>query len=380
MVGRQGAQIMNGGLDIKLKHSFGVFDLDVDLSSALGGVTAVFGPSGSGKTSLINAVAGLFEPTEGRIQVGEETWLDTARGINLAAKDRRVGYVFQDARLFPKMRVRENLTYATRFGGAGDLAGVTEMLGIDDLLDRYPRDLSGGEAQRVAIGRALMRDAKLLLMDEPLAALDQHRRDEILPYLDRLKRFSGVQMIYVSHAMSEVARLADTLALMKDGRITRAGLVGDILADPAAVPDIGVREAGSILDLRLAKVDAGDGLSELKTSAGRLLLPQLGMTEGARVRVRILASDIILSRDRPDGLSALNALPAKISDMHDGFGPGVAVGLRSGEDRLVARITRRSVRLLKLKVGTPCFAVIKTVSVAGHNVGQLRDLIPEETS
>ena len=254
------------------------------------------------------------------------------------------------------------------------------MLGIDDLLDRYPRDLSGGEAQRVAIGRALMRDAKLLLMDEPLAALDQHRRDEILPYLDRLKRFSGVQMIYVSHAMSEVARLADTLALMKDGRITRAGLVGDILADPAAVPDIGVREAGSILDLRLAKVDAGDGLSELKTSAGRLLLPQLGMTEGARVRVRILASDIILSRDRPDGLSALNALPAKISDMHDGFGPGVAVGLRSGEDRLVARITRRSVRLLKLKVGTPCFAVIKTVSVAGHNVGQLRDLTPEETS
>jgi molybdate transport system ATP-binding protein len=267
------------------------------------------------------------------------------------------------------MSVAQNLVYGAPQDT--DLSGdLIDLLGIGALLDRAPRDLSGGEAQRVAIGRALMSDPDILLLDEPLAALDQARRDDILPYLDQLAAMTGIPMIYVSHAMSEVARLADRIVLMRNGRVVRAGEAADILSDPALVPQIGVREAGAVLTATVATQDLGDGLSALQISQAVLYLPKVAAPEGAQMKVRILASDIILSKDRPDGLSALNILPCTVSGIQDGAGPGVAIALQSGEDRLVARITRRSAQALKLAVGLKCFAVIKSVSVAPGNVGR----------
>lgn len=358
---------------IKVQQQLGAFQLDVDIQSGIGGVTAFFGPSGSGKTSLINAVAGLSRPERAFIRIGDKLLSDTEQGVFVPPHKRRIGYVFQDARLFPTMDVRCNLTYPTRFHSLhSPLEPITETLGITHLLDRFPRDLSGGEAQRVAIGRALMAAPDLLLMDEPLAALDQSRRDEILPYLDNLQRFSETQIFYVSHSMAEVARLADMIVLMREGRVTRSGPAYDILSDPAAVPDIGVREAGAVIEAVVTQVDAGDGLSALETSAGVLLLPRVRAVAGAVMRVRILASDIILAREAPAGLSALNILPAQVTNILDGSGPGVAVALQSGSDRLVARVTRRSARALQLEAGAACFAVIKSVSVAPGNIGQPR--------
>ncbi len=353
---------MRAGHDIRIRQQLGAFTLDVALQSDAGGVTAIFGPSGSGKTSLINAIAGLTAPQEAFIQIGDRVLNDTARDIFVKPHQRRVGYVFQDARLFPHMTVAQNLRYGA--DAATPLGDVAALLGIEKLLDRRPATLSGGEGQRVAIGRALLSQPDVLLMDEPLASLDQARRDEVLPYLDQLHRFSGTQVFYVTHSMAEVARLADTIVLLKNGRVSRAGPAMDILSDPAAVPDIGVREAGAVLQATLARPDAGDGLSALTTSQGTIYLPHVDAPAGAAMRVRILASDIILSRDRPDGLSALNILPATVTNLQEGAGPGVAVALVSGQDRLVARVTRRSARALKLKPGVSCFAIIKSVSVA----------------
>jgi molybdate transport system ATP-binding protein len=357
-----GGAPMSAGHHIRIRQQLGRFTLDVELQSDTGGVTAIFGPSGSGKTSLINAIAGLTQPQEAFIQIGDRVLSDTAKGSFVKPHERRVGYVFQDARLFPHLTVEKNLRYGAAPGVS--LAKTTELLGIDHLLDRLPNALSGGEAQRVAIGRALLSQPGILLMDEPLASLDQARREELLPYLDQLHRFSGTQIFYVTHSMAEVARLADTIVLLKDGQVTRAGPAMDILSDPAALPDIGVREAGAVLQATLTKPDAGDGLSALSISDGTLLLPQIDSAQGAALKVRILASDIILSRDRPDGLSALNILPATVAHIQQGSGPGVAVALVSGQDRLVARITRRSARALNLTQGASCFAIIKSVSVA----------------
>ena len=300
--------------------------------------------------------------------IGERVLVDTKAGVFVKPHQRRAGYVFQDARLFPHLNVARNLAYGQPKVGGPDLSEVLKALGIGHLFERFPRDLSGGEAQRVAIGRALMSAPELLLMDEPLASLDQARRGEILPYLDRVRALSGVQIFYVSHAMSEVARLADQIVLLRAGQVVKAGSTGDILSDPDLVPEIGLGEAGAVLTARLAEPNAGDGLSRLETSAGELYLPQIKAEAGSAVRVRILASDIIVSRDRPTGLSALNILPAQITGLRQGTGPGMAVALQSGEDRLVARITRRSAFALGLAVGGRCYAVIKSVSVAPGSV------------
>ncbi|MEM6595074.1 MAG: molybdenum ABC transporter ATP-binding protein [Pseudomonadota bacterium] len=359
---------MSAGFEIRLRHRWPGFALDVTAESAAGGVCALFGPSGSGKTSVIRTIAGLMQAQEAFIRIGDRVLTDTARGVFVKPHERRVGYVFQDARLFPHLSVAQNLAYGARAQRPVNRDAVVDVLGISALLDRAPRDLSGGEAQRVAIGRALLSAPDILLMDEPLAALDAPRRADILPYLDRLREVSQVQCFYVSHAMDEVARLADTLVLMREGRALRTGALGDILSDPEAMPEIGLREAGSVIDVTVAERDAGDGLSALNSSAGTLWLPRVDAASGQAMRVRIRAADIILSKDRPDGLSALNCLPATITGLHFGAGPGVAVGLRSGTDRLLARITARSARIMKLAEGGQVFAVIKTVSVAPGSV------------
>ncbi|WP_334061587.1 molybdenum ABC transporter ATP-binding protein [Limimaricola cinnabarinus] len=350
-------------IEVRVKKRLGGFDLDADFA-APPGVTALFGRSGSGKTSVINAVAGLMRPEAGRIEVDGTLLYDRARRIDVPVHRRRIGYVFQDARLFPHMSVDRNLAY----GGSHDRDRVIAMLGLGDLLDRRPAALSGGEKQRVAIGRALMSHPRLLLMDEPLSALDAARKAEILPWLERLRDEAGLPILYVSHAASEVARLATTVVVMEAGRVVRAGAVAEVLSDPAAVGMIGAQEAGAVVRARIAGLDRIDGLTELALSGGRIVLPGRLGGIGTHLRLRISAQDVILAREKPEGLSALNILPAEVTALDEGP-EGVAVGLACGADRLLARVTRRSARALRLAPGLRLWAIVKASAVAPDDVG-----------
>jgi molybdate transport system ATP-binding protein len=357
-------------LQVALQHRFPGFALDVAFD-APPGVTALFGRSGSGKTTVINAVAGLLRPDRGRVTVGGVTLLDTARGLHLPPHRRRIGYVFQDARLFPHLTVRQNLLYGRWFapgskGAAPDR--IVELLGIGALLDRRPGALSGGERQRVAIGRAILSAPQLLMLDEPLAALDEARKAEILPYLERLRDELRLPILYVSHAMSEVARLASTVVLVEAGRVTAAGPAAGVLSDPATAPGLGLREAGALLAARVAAQDA-DGLTRLDCAAGPLWLPRIAAPVGAGLRLRILAQDVILATARPERISALNILPATVRDIRIGEGPGALVRLDLAGDVLLVRITRRSAEALALVPGLPVFAILKALSVAQDAVG-----------
>lgn len=344
-------------LSVAIKHRFGDFALDVTFEAGPG-VTALYGRSGAGKTTIVNAVAGLLRPDQARIT------LDGTRFDTLRVHKRRVGYVFQDARLFPHLSVADNLDYAGRYGArAKDRPRIIEMLGIGALLDRRPATLSGGEKQRVALGRALLSDPRLLLMDEPLAALDAPRKAEILPYLDRLKAETGVPILYVSHAVDEVARLADHMVLLAQGRVARAGPLFEVMADPAAVPLLGVRAAGAVLRGRVTAHGA-DGLSTLALSAGSIQLLGVQAPVGAEVRLRVLAQDVLLSLQEPQGLSAQNILPVTITAIRSGDGPGAAIALDAGGDALLARVTGRAVTRMGLAEGQKLFAVIKATSVA----------------
>jgi molybdate transport system ATP-binding protein len=320
---------------------------------------------------VVNAVAGLLRPQAGRIAVDGHVLLDTAQRVFLPPHRRRIGYVFQEGRLFPHLTVRQNLTYGRWFAPKEapreDLGRVVEMLGIGPLLDRRPGALSGGEKQRVAIGRALLSAPEIILADEPLAALDDARKAEILPYFERLRDEVEVPILYVSHSAAEVARLATTVVALEAGHVTKAGPAAEVLGDPAVTP-LGAREAGAILETRVA-AHHEDGLTELAAGTDRLFLPRLPQPVGAPVRVRIAAHDVMLSVPRPVGLSALNILPATVVEVRTGEGPGAIVSLETSAGRLLARITRRSATALELVPGTACHAVIKTVAVAPENVG-----------
>lgn len=360
-------------LDLHIRHRFADFTLDVGFSAGPG-ITALFGRSGAGKSTVINAVAGLLRPDAGHVEVGGTRLFDAHRGVFVPPAARRLGVVFQDARLFPHMDVRTNLMFGARFRTA-DAAGagfddVVSLLGLSDLLARAPATLSGGEKQRVALARALLSHPRMLLMDEPLASLDGPRKQEILPYLERLRDGPlGLPILYVSHAVDEVARLADTLVLLQDGRVRAQGPLYDVMADPAAVPLLGVREAGAVIDAEVM-AHAPDGLSSLRISAGVLELPGVQAEVGARVRLRVLAQDVILSLDRPEGLSSVNVLPVVIQTIHPGDGPGAAIGLRAGQDRLLARVTARAVREMQLAPGMPCYAILKATTVAPGSIGR----------
>ena len=351
-------------IEVEIHKKLGAFDLQTQFE-APAGVTAIFGPSGSGKTSIVNAVAGLSRPDSGRIAVNDVVLFDSGTGVDLPPQKRRIGYVFQDARLFPHMTVLRNL----RYGGQHDEAQVIAVLGLDDLLQRMPVSLSGGERQRVALGRALMCDPQLLLMDEPLAALDAARKAEILPYIERLRDAVKIPMLYVSHDMSEVARLATTLVVLDKGKVAVSGPVGQVLSHPDAVPLVGVRAAGAVITTRVSGRLLDDGLTELTFSGGRLLLPGNFGVVGQDVRLRIPAQDVILAQKSPEGISALNVVPVEITQISQGRGPGVAVGLKAGDDHLLARVTRRSALRMELAVGKKLFAIIKATAVGPEDIG-----------
>lgn len=357
-------------LEVRLRHGFGAFALDATFQ-APPGITVLFGRSGSGKTTIVNAVAGLLRPQSGRIAIGDTVLSDTDRRRWVPPHKRRIGYIFQEGRLFPHLTVRQNLSYGAWFAPKDapreDLGRVVEMLGIGPLLDRRPGALSGGEKSRVAIGRALLCAPRLILADEPLAALDEARKQEILPYFERLRDEVEVPILYVSHSASEVARLATTIVALDGGRVIAQGPAAEVLGNPAVLP-AGAREAGAVLTARIA-CHHDDGLTELDAGGVALFLPRLAQGVGATVRVRITAHDVILSREAPRGLSALNILPGAVAEIRTGEGPGALVALDTPAGRVLARVTRRSLAALDLSPGVAVHAVVKSVAVAPLDVG-----------
>lgn len=358
-------------LHAKIHHRFDGFTLDLDITAGAG-VTALFGRSGAGKTSVVNAIAGLLRPDTAQIRFGDTMLSDSAKGFHLPPHKRGFGYVFQDARLFPHMNVRKNLNYGARYTSRPAViseADVIDLLGLSTLLDRMPASLSGGERQRTALGRALLAQPRMLLMDEPLAALDGPRKQDILPYLEHLKSAVGIPILYVSHALDEIARLADSMVLLKSGAVAAQGPVFDVMADAAAVPLLGVREAGAVLEATVTGHD-DDGLSQLKVAAGMLELPGVAAPIGATVRIRVLAQDVILAREAPTGLSSVNILPVRVTGVHPGGGPGAAITLDAAGQRLLARVTARAVADLDLKPDVDAFAILKATTVAPGSIGR----------
>lgn len=352
-------------LFVDIKKSFLGFELDVQFE-ATGGVCALYGRSGSGKTNVIKAIAGLLRPDSGVVRLDEIVLTDTNNRQFVPVHKRRMGYVFQEGRLFPHLSVKSNLLYGA--ASERELDKTVAMLGLEGMMDRTPNALSGGEAQRVAIGRAFLSNPKVLLMDEPLAALDEARKADILPYLERLRSETGIPIVYVSHSMAEVARLANQIVILSEGKVLHQGNASDVLSDPLAVRHLGIREAGSVILARI-KSHHPDGLTELSAACSSLFLPKISGQTGDEVQVRILAQDVILARKRPEGLSALNILPVTIKSIQSGDGPGAVVRLEADGTSLLARVTRRSAKDLELAPGIECFAVIKSVSVAQTNIG-----------
>jgi molybdate transport system ATP-binding protein len=361
-------------LNVAVTHRLGDFTLDAAFNSD-GGLTALFGRSGAGKTSLVNAIAGLYRPERGRIVVDEAVLTDTEAGIFVPAHRRRVGYVFQEGRLFPHLSVRQNLVYGRWFApkaaptahGGGDFDQVVGLLGIDHLLGRRPANLSGGEKQRIAIGRALLARPRILIMDEPLASLDEGRRAEIFPYIERLRDEMRVPIVYVSHSIAEVARLATTLVILSDGEVAAIGPTAQVMGRIDLFPLTGRAEAGAILATRVAGHDAAFGLTVLHAAAGELRVPHLDLPIGTALRVRIRARDVMIALTPPENLSALNVLPGTVAEIAGGDGPIVQMRLDCGGEALVARLTRRSVATLGLIPGTKVHAVIKSIAFDQHS-------------
>ena len=356
-------------LSVSITHRLGGFTLDAAFDSE-GGLTALFGRSGAGKTSLINAIAGLYRPQRGYVAVDGEVLTDTATGHFVPAHRRRVGYVFQEGRLFPHLNVRQNLLYgrwfAPKAASGGEFDHIVELLGIGQLLTRRPANLSGGEKQRVAIGRALLARPRLLVMDEPLASLDEGRRAEILPYVERLRDEMHIPIVYVSHSIAEVARLATTLVVLSDGEVAAIGPTAEIMGRIDLFPLTGRAEAGAILATRVAAHDREFGLTILKVAAGKLRVPYLDLPIGAALRVRIRARDVMIALTPPEGLSALNVLAGTVAEIAGGDGPIVQMRLDCAGEALVARLTRRSVDTLGLVPGLKVHAVIKSIAFDRH--------------
>ncbi len=353
-------------LEVSVEKSLGAFALNAVFSCGAG-ITALFGQSGSGKTSVVNMIAGLLRPERGRISVDGRTLFDSTSKTNVPPHRRRIGYVFQDARLFPHLTVRQNLLYGRYFSPAeGRYASfdqVVALLGIEGLLARRPSGLSGGEKQRVAIGRALLANPRILLMDEPLASLDDARKSEILPYIERLRDQMGLPILYVSHAMDEVARLADTMVLMAEGSVAAVGSVEE-LSSRADLPLLARRqEAGAVVHARVASHDSRYGLSELHFDGAVLRVPRVDQAVGTAVRLRIPARDVSLSIRRPDGTSVLNVLQGRVSTVAVDEGPYAEVRVTVGSAALLARVTRLSAEELGLREGQEVYALVKSVAL-----------------
>lgn len=355
-------------LDFDIRLAFPGFELAVGHAVAAAGITAVFGASGSGKSTLLRVLAGLEPSARGHVRFGQETWLDSATGTFVAPHRRGVGFVFQDARLLPFLSVAGNLRYAARRAPAvPDAAGFDDVVGAFDLaplLGRACTSLSGGERQRVAIARALLTRPRLLLMDEPLSANDIRRKADLLPYVRQLPARFGVPVLYVSHAIDEVAYLADSVLVLGGGRKIAAGTVGDVLASLDLDLNGGRFEAGVLLSGTVERHDEGFQLTHVTVDGERIVLPRLDLVPGAAVRLRVRARDVALAVRRPEGISIRNVLAGTLLELNEDPSTAYAEALvRIGTTRIRARVTRAAVAELGLRPGSPVFALIKSVTI-----------------
>ena len=353
-------------IQVSFRHRLGVFILATDLNCPGQGVTALTGPSGSGKTLLLRCLAGLERACEGRCDVNGDVWQDSGRGIFVPPHRRAVGYVFQQANLFPHLSVRRNLEYGWRRIPKTDrriqFDQAIQVMGLTLLLERRPGNLSGGEQQRVAVARALLTSPRLLLLDEPLTGLDLDAKRAFYPYLERLNLELSVPAIYVSHDPQEVAHVADHLALMSGGQIVASGALKDITTR-LDLPPARSEQAIAFIDARVARHDTLYGLTVLEFPGGEITIPRVVDPEGARVRVGILARDVSLALGRHTDSSILNVFPAQVVDqVEDGEGHAV-IRLSAAGTILLARITRKSAHLLGLRPSASVFAQVKSVAI-----------------
>lgn len=359
-------------LDVAITARRGKFRLDAAFQSDAP-IVALFGRSGSGKTTVVESIAGIVRPESGRIVIEGRTLFDAASGVDLPPEARRVGYVFQEGLLFPHLSVGANLAYGESLTRAGerfvDRGRVVALLGLESLVERRPDTLSGGEKQRVAIGRALLASPRILLMDEPLASLDAARKTEILQYIELLRDELKLPIVYVSHALEEVTRLADRMVLMAEGRVLAQGSVAELTARRDIAQHTGRFEAGAVIETRVVRLDETFGLTILEFEGGELLVPNVDALPGEPVRARIRARDVSLALARPTGLSIQNILEVTVGEIAGEFGAIVDVTLAAGPTRLIARITRKAAHELALAPGQRVFALVKAVSIDRRSVG-----------
>ena len=347
-------------LEARLRLSQGGFSLEVAFRAARG-VTALFGPSGSGKTTVLRCLAGLARAPEGLVLVEGECWQDEARGVFRPAHERACGDVFQEASLFPHLSVRRNIEYGwKRVAGSArkvSFDATVDLLGIKPLMDRMPASLSGGERQRVAMARAVLASPRLLLMDEPIASLDEARKGEVLYYIERLRDELALPIVYVSHSIEEIVRLADTVVTLSGGRVSSVGPVAGLLPDSA------------VIETRVAEHDLAWGLTRLQFPGGALFASDVDALPGEPVRVRIRSRDVALALSAPRDASFLNVLNGVIKTVGPEHGATVDVELDVGGTPLTARIPRRSAAQLGLEAGRPVFALVKSVAIDRGSVG-----------
>jgi molybdate transport system ATP-binding protein len=357
-------------IEIRLSLERAAFRLQVDLRLPSKGITVLYGPSGCGKTTLLRCVAGLERGHAALVRVREAVWQDDAHNIFLPPWQRPIGYVFQESSLFDHLNVADNLAYGIKRCGHGQggsaqahLQNAITLLGISHLLNRRTHGLSGGERQRVAIARALAMQPSMLLLDEPLAAIDHAKRQEILPWLERLRDEVHIPMLYVTHAVDEVARLADTLVVMRDGAVLAHGPAQQVLSNihtPLALGD----DLGALLDGRVEEIDAQWHLAAVRFAGDCLWLRDSGLRLGQRVRLRVLARDVSITTTKPDNTSIQNLLPCNILALAPDVHPSqVLVQLGCGESVLLARITARAADALKLAQGQQVWAQVKSVAL-----------------
>ena len=358
-------------LQINIARS--AFELKLKLQLPAQGITAIFGPSGSGKTTLLRAVAGLEKNPQGLIQIGENIWQDTKQGIYIPTWQRPLGYVFQESSLLPHLSVAENLNFGLKrvlksansapTAANKALQASIELLGIGGLLQRMPDELSGGERQRVAIARAIAMQPQLLLMDEPLASLDAARRQEIFPWLARLRDELKMPMLYVTHSAEEVTRLADHLLVLDRGQAKAQGPVNQVLTQVVNPVVVG-EDAGALIAGHIGAVDAQWHLSRVDFEGGSVWMRDEGLTVGKTVRIRILARDVSLATSEPQNTSIQNQLRASIQSITPDPHPSqVMVVLKCGAEEVLARVTKRAVNELALQVGMPVWAQVKSVAL-----------------
>jgi molybdate transport system ATP-binding protein len=350
----------------RCRHRRGDFLLDAAFEAGPG-VTALFGPSGSGKTSIVHLVAGLERPDEGFVAIDEHVLVDTAAGRFARPHARRLGLVFQDARLFPHLSVANNLVYGRWFTPHAErrvaFDAVVDVLGLAPLLARRPATLSGGERQRVALGRALLTSPRALLMDEPLASLDEPRKQEILPFVERLRDEFRIPILYVSHALAEVVRLAATVVRIDSGRVVAAGSPAEVLSTAKLSGGAERFAAASLIACRVESVANESGLSALAHPSGRIVTPRVAAPAGAEVVVAIRATDVAIARVRPEAISIRTILAARVARIETGASPFALVTLAVGPDKLLAYVTRQAVEDLALTAGAEVFALVKSVAI-----------------